>query len=91
LPVPGQEFGDAPRRVVGNADEHLGEIVLRVEAVELGAFDQRIERGAETLAGIQIILAAIATQRRARPAGLLSSAYRPSSKQCTSALQRARM
>jgi hypothetical protein len=40
LPVPRQEFGDAPRRVVGNAGEHVGEIVLRVEAVELGALDQ---------------------------------------------------
>ena len=28
MPVPGQEFGDAPRRVVGNAGEHVGEIVL---------------------------------------------------------------
>jgi hypothetical protein len=34
LPVPGQEFGDAPRRVVGNAGEHVGEIVLRIETVE---------------------------------------------------------
>ena len=28
MPVPGQEFGDAPRRVVGNAGEHVGEGVL---------------------------------------------------------------
>ena len=40
LPVPGQEFGDAPGRVVGNASEHVGEVMLCVETVELGAFDQ---------------------------------------------------
>ena len=39
LPVPGQEFADAGW-VVGDAGEHVGEIVLRVETVELGAFDQ---------------------------------------------------
>jgi hypothetical protein len=38
LPVPGQEFGNAPGGVVGDSSEHVGE-VLRVEAVELGAFD----------------------------------------------------
>ena len=40
LPVPGQEFGDVAGRVVGDAGEHVGEIVLRVEAVKLGALDQ---------------------------------------------------
>jgi hypothetical protein len=36
LPVPGQEFGDAAGRVVGDAGEHVGKVVLRIEAVELG-------------------------------------------------------
>jgi len=36
LPVPGQEFGDAPGGVVGGSDEHVGKVVLRVETVELG-------------------------------------------------------
>src|SRR5215467_10762908 len=40
LPAPGQEFGNAPRRMIGDTGEHVGEIVLRVEAVELGALDQ---------------------------------------------------
>jgi hypothetical protein len=40
LPVPGQEFGNAPRRVVSNAGEHVSEVVLRVATVELGVFDQ---------------------------------------------------
>jgi len=44
LPVPGQEFGNAPGRVVGDAGEHVGEVVLRVETVELGALDQRVDR-----------------------------------------------
>jgi hypothetical protein len=48
--------------VVGDAGEHIGEIVLRVEAVELGALDQRVEgRGAAAAgigAGKQIIFAA---------------------------------
>jgi hypothetical protein len=35
LPVQGQEFSDAASRVVGDADEHVSEMVLRVEAVEL--------------------------------------------------------
>jgi hypothetical protein len=25
LPVPGQEFGDAARRIIGDASEHVGE------------------------------------------------------------------
>src|ERR1700756_5780320 len=62
LPVPGQEFGDAASWVVGDAGEPIGEIVLRVEAVELGALDQRVEgRGAAAAgigAGKQIIFAA---------------------------------
>ena len=62
MPVPGQEFGDASGRVIGDAGEHVGEIVLRVETVELGALDQRVDRRGAAAAGIgageQIILAA---------------------------------
>jgi hypothetical protein len=62
LPVPGQEFGNSPGRVVRDADEHVGEVVLRIETVELGAFDQRVDRGGAAAAGIraskQVILAA---------------------------------
>ena len=39
--------------MVGNAGEHVGEIVLRVETVELGALDQRIDRGGAAAAGIR--------------------------------------
>jgi len=62
LPVPGQEFGNTPGGVVGDAGEHVGEVVLRVETVELGALDQRVDRGGAATAGIgsgkQVILAA---------------------------------
>ena len=60
--MPGQQFGDLPGRVIGDAGEHVGKIVLRVEAVEFGAFDQRVERSGAAAAGIgageQVILAA---------------------------------
>ena len=50
------------RRVVSDAGEHVGEVVLRVETVELGALDQGIDRGGAATAGIgaseQVILAA---------------------------------
>src|SRR6202040_1041258 len=52
LPIPGQEFGDASRRMVGDAGEHVGKVMLRVEAVELGTFNQRIDRGGAAAAGI---------------------------------------
>src|ERR1700746_3632693 len=62
LPVPGQEFGNAPRRVISNASEHVSEVVLRIETVELGAFVQRVDRAGARAAGIgagkEIIFAA---------------------------------
>jgi len=41
LPVPGQEFGDAPRRMIGDAGEQVGDVVVWVESVELGALKSR--------------------------------------------------
>lgn len=38
--------------MVGDSSEHVGEVMLRVEAVELGAFNQRIDRGGAAAAGI---------------------------------------
>jgi hypothetical protein len=62
LPVPGQEFGDAPGGMVGDAGEHVGKVVLRVKTVEVGALDQRVDRRSPTATGIgageQVILAA---------------------------------
>ena len=36
LPVPGQQIGDLAGRMIGDAGEHVGEIVLRVDAAEFG-------------------------------------------------------
>ena len=48
--------------MVSDAGEHVGEVGLRVKTVELGAFDQRVDRGGAAAAGIgagkQVILAA---------------------------------
>ena len=41
MPVPGQEFGNAPRRMVSDAGEQVGDIVLWVESVELGVSGTR--------------------------------------------------
>jgi hypothetical protein len=35
LPIPGQEFGDAPRRVIGDAGEQVGNVVVRLRALSL--------------------------------------------------------
>jgi hypothetical protein len=37
--------------MVGDAGEHVGKVMLRVEAVELGTFNQRIDRGGAAAAG----------------------------------------
>jgi hypothetical protein len=48
--------------VFSDAGEQVGEVVLRIETVELGAFDQRVDRRGAAAAGIgagkQVILAA---------------------------------
>lgn len=38
--------------MVGDAGEHVGKVMLRVEAVELGTFNQRIDRGGAAATGI---------------------------------------
>jgi len=40
-----------PGGVVGDADENVGEVEPRVEAVELGGFDQRVHGGGTMTAG----------------------------------------
>jgi hypothetical protein len=48
--------------VISDAGEYVSQVALGVESVELGAFDQRVDRGGAPAAGIgagkQIILAA---------------------------------
>ena len=95
FPVPGQQIGDLAGRMIGDAGEHVGEILLRVEAAELCRFDQRIESRCTAAAGVgageQVIFAADRDERRARSAGLLSRASRPSSRHRSSAFQRDRI
>ena len=44
LPVPGEEVGEFAGRVVGDAAEGVGEPGLRIDAVEPGGGDQRVDR-----------------------------------------------
>src|SRR5205823_9776919 len=44
LPVPREQIGNAPSGMIGDARQHVGEVVLRVETVEFGAFDQGVHR-----------------------------------------------
>jgi hypothetical protein len=59
--VPRQQFGDLSGGVVGDTGENVGEVELRVEAVELGGIDQRVHGGGTVTAGVgtgeEIILA----------------------------------
>ena len=61
-PVPGQQIDDLPGRVIGDAGEDVGEVMLRVATVELGGFEKRVDhRGAKAAgigAGEQVVLAA---------------------------------
>src|SRR4029077_15819372 len=38
--------------MIGNSGEHVGEIMLWVDAVEFGGFDQRVHSGGTSTAGI---------------------------------------
>src|SRR5215472_17970355 len=62
FPVPGQELGEAFCRVIADASKEIGEVSLRVEAVELGGFDERVHGGGATAtrvgAGEKVILPA---------------------------------
>ena len=42
-PVPGQKVVDTPGGMVGQTPEHIGEPGLRIDAIELGGLDQRVE------------------------------------------------
>jgi hypothetical protein len=51
--VPGKQVGDALDGMVGDAPEDVAQIGLGVEAVELGALDQGIDRRGALAAGIR--------------------------------------
>src|SRR6266478_3008614 len=44
-PLPRQQLGEAPHRMIGKVGEDIGEPGLRVDAAELGGLDQRVEGG----------------------------------------------
>ena len=52
LPVPGQQFEEALGRVIVQARQHVGEPGLRVDVIELGSLDQRVNRGGASAARI---------------------------------------
>jgi hypothetical protein len=52
VPVPGKELIQPADRVIGDAGEHIGEPGLRVDVVELGGLDQRVEDGGALPAAI---------------------------------------
>ena len=50
MPVPGQEVGDPLGRMIRQPGEDIGEPSLRVDVVELGGFDERVDRGGASAA-----------------------------------------
>src|SRR5581483_5578465 len=52
LPIPGQQFGYAAHRVIGDAGEHVGEPCARVDVVELGGLDEGVDGGRTPASGI---------------------------------------
>ena len=52
MPVPGQEFVNALGGVIRQAGQHIGEPSLRVDTVELGGCDQRVDCSGAAAAGI---------------------------------------
>jgi hypothetical protein len=51
-----------PGWVIGDAGQHVGEVMLRVDVVELGRLNQRVDRRDAATAGVgtgeQVVLAA---------------------------------
>ena len=77
MPIPREKVGEVPGGVVGDTVEHVSEPGLRVDAVELGGADQRIDQRR-------------AFARSARSAALLVMQIRPSSRKRVNAGQRLR-
>ena len=53
LPVPGQQLVDPLGRMILQSRQDVGEPRLRVDVVELGSLDQRVEGGGATAAVIR--------------------------------------
>lgn len=52
FPVPGQQLGDAPGRVILQTCGQVGELGLRIDVVELCRLDQGIDGGGAPAAGV---------------------------------------
>ena len=50
--IPGEQFFDALDGMLGDPGQHQAEIEFRVEAVELGGTEQRVDRGSSLAAGV---------------------------------------
>ena len=81
---PRQQFVDPIDRVLGDALEHVAQVGLEVEAVELRGAEQGVDRGgalaAVVGAGEQPVLATERDGAQRRSAALLSISRRPSSR-----------
>ena len=51
--VPGQELCDAVDRMVSDIGEDVSEVVLRVDPVELGCSEQRVDLGGAFSSGVR--------------------------------------
>ena len=80
--------------MIGDAGEQVGEVLLRVDAVELGGFDQGIERGAFAAgigAGEQVIFAADGDAAQRPLGGIVVELQAAVVEAANSAFQRERM
>ena len=50
--VPGQELCDAVDWMISDVGEDVSEVVLRVDPVELGCSEQRVDRGGAFSSGV---------------------------------------
>jgi len=53
FPVPGQELVDSSHRMIGQSCENVGEPGVRIDVVELGSLDERIEGGGAAAAFVR--------------------------------------
>jgi hypothetical protein len=65
-----------PCWMIGDAGEQVGDVELRVEAVELGAFDQRVHRGGAASTGVGAGEQPVLAANRNRPVILPMSGRR---------------
>src|SRR5262249_60893487 len=94
-PLPGQKLADPPSGVIRQAGEHVGEPSLRIDIVELGSGDQRVDRSgapaAVVGAGEGPVLSPESDGRSSRSAALFDTQRRPSSRKRVKASQRLRL